>query len=186
MFDAYWSDPHFGHRLLIEKKYRPFDSVQAMNRALVYNYNRHITNDMTVAWLGDCFFTTMPVACDIMKALNGRKFLIWGGHDKTFSAMLRMGFCGVTQTMDVRLAGVTCTLCHFPHTGTPKHDTEEVDERFPELRPHRKRGQVLIHGHTHRTQKVKDRTINVSVDAWDFRPAMRGEIEQLVEGMRIE
>jgi calcineurin-like phosphoesterase family protein len=186
MFDAYWSDPHFGHKMLIERGYRPFGSIQEMNRELVHNYNRVIKPDMTVAWLGDCFLTVMPVCGEIMSALNGRKFLIWGGHDRSFSAMLRMGFSGVTYTMDVRIAGITCTLCHFPYSGTPKHDSKEVDERFPEMRPRKKRGQVLIHGHTHQQKKVKDRCINVCVDAWDFAPAMEHEIYDLVEEMQIK
>jgi calcineurin-like phosphoesterase family protein len=181
MFDAYWSDPHFGHKMLIEKGHRPFDTVEEMNENLIERYNSYITKDMTVAWLGDCFFTTMPEAIDIMKALNGRKFLIWGGHDGTFSSMLRMGFCGVTYSMDVQIAGTVCTLCHFPHSGTPKHDSAEVDERFPEMRPKKKKGQVLIHGHTHLTAKVSGSSINVCVDAWDWCPAMSYEIQEYVK-----
>jgi calcineurin-like phosphoesterase family protein len=181
MFDAYIADTHFGHKMLIERGYRPFKSVKEMDECLIDNYNAYITNDMTVAWLGDCFLTVMPRCIDIMKALKGRKFLIWGGHDGTFSSMLRMGFCGVTYSMDVQIAGTVCTLCHFPHSGTPKHDSAKVDERFPELRPKKKKGQVLIHGHTHLTTKVSGSSINVCVEAWGGRPAMSYEIEGCVK-----
>jgi len=186
MFDAYTSDTHFGHKMLIERGYRPFKTVEEMDECLIDNYNSWITDDMTVAFLGDCFLTVMPRCIEIMKRLRGRKFLVWGGHDRSFSAMLRMGFCGVTHTMDVRIAGKVCTLCHFPFSGTPKHDSKEIDERFPELRPHKKKGQVLIHGHTHLPTRANGHTINVCVDAWNFRPAMEYQVRALVEGMGIK
>lgn len=179
MFDAFWADPHFGHKMLIEKGHRPFDTVEEMNETLIERYNSRISTDMIVAWLGDCFFTLAPETRKIMLRLRGRKFLIWGGHDRGFTSMLDKGFCGVAYTMDVRIAGVTCTLSHFPHAGT-KHAremcTDEVDDRYEHLRPIRKRGQFLIHGHTHQKVKVRDNMIHVGVDARDFYPTMEQTI----------
>lgn len=176
MFDAFWADPHFGHKMLIEKGHRPYDTVEEMNEALIERYNEVVHDDMLVAWLGDCFFTTTPEAKEIMKRLNGRKFLIWGGHDKTFSAMLRLGFCGVAYTMDIQVAGITCTLSHFPFAGTALHDTAEEDTRFLSLRPKRKKGQILIHGHTHKNKKLQNGMLHVGVDAWAGRPARIWEV----------
>ena len=181
MFNAYWADPHFGHERTIELCPRPFRDVEQMNEALIDNYNSYVTEDMIVAWLGDCFFTTMPEAQEIMQQLNGRKVLIWGGHDKSFSAMLRMGFSAVTYQMDVRISSRVCTLCHFPYEGTPKHDTEEDDTRFAHMRPIKKKGQVLIHGHTHQKKILNGNMINVGVDAWDYKPVMWYRLTPYIE-----
>lgn len=91
-----------------------------------------------------------------------------------------MGFCGVTYTMDIRMYGTVCTLSHFPYEGTPKHDSKEIDERFPHLRPKKKKGQMLIHGHTHKKKQYLNGMINVCVDAWGFRPAMACNVRNLV------
>lgn len=180
MFDYYWADPHFGHKRIIELCYRPFSSTEEMDDALIDNYNSYVCKDDTVAWLGDTFFMSVAGAKRIMDRLNGRKVLIWGGHDKSFSAMLRMGFSAVALQMDVLIADRVCTLCHFPYPSTRLHDTEEEDGRFVKLRPLKKRGQVLIHGHTHLKEKFSGTMIHVGVDAWDFKPVAHHMLETLV------
>jgi calcineurin-like phosphoesterase family protein len=92
-----------------------------------------------------------------------------------------MGFCGVTTAMSIRLAGRVCTLCHFPYAGVSRHDSSEVDDRYFALRPVKKKGQVLIHGHTHMKTKMVGSAINVCVDAWDFRPVMPHDIIVLLQ-----
>jgi calcineurin-like phosphoesterase family protein len=180
MFDAYIADTHFGHARIIELCQRPFKDVEEMNRALIDNYNSYITQDMTVAWLGDCFFTPTPVAADIMRQLNGRKVLIWGGHDRSFSAMLRIGFSAVTTQMGVIISGRVCTLSHFPYQGSSERGPDP-DTRYPDLRPMKKKGQALIHGHTHQKKILNGTMIHVGVDAWDYKPVMWYRLAPYVE-----
>jgi len=55
-----------------------------------------------------------------------------------------------------------------------------VDDRYAELRPVRRKGEVLIHGHTHLKRKLHENMIHVGVDAWDFRPVLYEEIEEMI------
>jgi calcineurin-like phosphoesterase family protein len=181
VFDAYWADPHFGHKRIIELCKRPFASVEKMDECLIENYNSFITPYMTVAWLGDCFFSKTEDAKNIMQQLNGHKVLIWGGHDGTFSKMLHLGFSAVVYQMDIMLRKYVCTLSHFPYAATPIHDTGEIDARYEDLRPKRKKGQLLIHGHTHNSKVVNGPMINVGVDSWGYRPMMCYELRSLID-----
>jgi calcineurin-like phosphoesterase family protein len=41
--------------------------------------------------------------------------------------------------------------------------------------------ELLIHGHTHSTEKLNGTQIHVGVDAWNYAPATLKEIEELVK-----
>lgn len=60
------SDPHFGHKNVLEFEKRPFSTVEEMDQAIIDNVNYTIKkkNDI-VFWLGDMFF--------LQRVLDGRK-----------------------------------------------------------------------------------------------------------------
>lgn len=47
-------------------------------------------------------------------------------------------------------------------------------------------GRILIHGHTHNTEKRHMNAINVSVDAWDGYPASEEQIKELINDFKKE
>ena len=47
------SDPHYGHANIIRYCQRPYASVEAMDAALIANWNRVVTAEDTVYVLGD-------------------------------------------------------------------------------------------------------------------------------------
>ena len=47
------ADLHFGHENIIKFCSRPFDSVEAMNKALINNWNQAVGYDDDVYVLGD-------------------------------------------------------------------------------------------------------------------------------------
>ena len=47
------SDLHLGHRNIISLQYRPFESVEEMDRALIDNFNSVVKKNDTVFILGD-------------------------------------------------------------------------------------------------------------------------------------
>lgn len=82
-------DPHFGHGNIIRlAKRKPFEDVEAMDVALIRNWNAMVNDDDTVYVLGDFALCkgnrTKPST--YFYALKGRKILIRGNHDrdKTF------------------------------------------------------------------------------------------------------
>ena len=46
------------------------------------------------------------------------------------------------------------------------------------------RGRFLLHGHTHSTNKYKDRMIHVGVDAWKYKPVASHEIGNLISEIK--
>lgn len=176
---AFYSDPHFGHDKIIELCNRPFDNVAEMNDILVDRYNFMIKPTDTVIWLGDCFFMPINESRNIMNRLNGEKILVRGGHDGSDSRMLRAGFSAVTDQMTMQICDKICTLNHFPYAGTPHKSGE--DDRYASRRPKAKKGQYLIHGHTHSQKQRQNNQIHVGVDAWDFAPVEVEDVWTLIK-----
>jgi calcineurin-like phosphoesterase family protein len=185
MIHAFYSDPHYGHANVIQYSNRPFADVEQMDNQLVYAYNQLIRPTDTVLWLGDCFLSTVDHAKQIMQRLNGTKVLVLGNHDRSAAAMTRIGFALVTTEVTMNIADQKVRAFHRPYPGTPSHE----DHGYPALptakpeAPVRQKHEFLLHGHTHSTNKVRDRMIHVGVDAWDYKPVMYEQVYDLIKGL---
>jgi calcineurin-like phosphoesterase family protein len=178
MFDAFYSDPHFGHRKLADL--RGFSSVTDHDEALVTRYNATVGPGDLVLWLGDvCFYGADKAAriAGVLRRLNGRKVLVQGNHDWGH-APAWWGRAGFTLAVrgDVRfdLGGIPAVASHFPYAGARHANGPDV--RHLEHRPDRRPGEVLLHGHVHTDRRRVENQIHVGVDAWDLRPATRDEV----------
>lgn len=177
------SDWHFGHRNIMA--YCPDrvrflglqgdQDVDAMNVALVTLWNATVQPDDTVFFLGDFAMGKVAENVQFMNHLNGNVHLIWGNHDRPHPGATRddekrrmfthmysdAGFATQRQDGFYNFSnGYTAVLNHFPYAG----DSEDED-RYPEFRPE-DQGMPLVHGHIHDLWRVRDRMINVGLDAW--------------------
>lgn len=184
MFKAFYSDPHFGHKNIIKFSNRPFRDVDHMNRGLIERYNAVISKSDTVMWLGDCAFCKPEVFHEIMNELNGNKSLVLGNHDRSAGVMSGLGFDLVLNEGFMKIAEKTCRLSHYPYLNAepPKY---RKDDRFKDRRPQKVKDEVLIHGHTHSSEKVFQNMIHIGCDAWDYKPAMLTEVEELIRYLRL-
>ena len=174
MFDHFYSDPHFGHANIIGFCDRPFHSVNEMERELIRRYNATVKDSETVLWLGDSFFCKEPDAREIMQALNGRKALIKGNHDKNPARMAALGFEFVANEITFSLGGQNFRANHFPYS------LGNFDRRKFET-PKRRPGEILLHGHTHNREALsQENAIHCGVDAWEYAPVTAGQITALV------
>ena len=90
------ADFHFGHHKIIEYCNRPFKNTTEMNNTLIKNFNKTVGKNDVVYILGDLSFLNTVSTTEIIKNLNGFKFLIKGNHDhKTNAAYRKMGFIEV-------------------------------------------------------------------------------------------
>lgn len=194
-FDAYFSDPHFGHRNILKYEDRPFDDVDHMNEELIETYNQLVGMDDFVLWLGDSFMGGVDGAA-ILDKLNGRKGLLLGNHDKRPHQMAAMGFTFVTRELRTHIAGKSVLMHHYPYwpygnrTVFKDRHGRDVDfskepGRLEKMKakyaPRKKGDDVLIHGHTHGKKKLHDNNqIHVGVDAWDYGPVLHEWVEELV------
>jgi calcineurin-like phosphoesterase family protein len=178
------SDTHFGHARIIELCGRPFDSVDAMNEAIIDNWNAVVKPDDFVIHMGDVAMGTLAESLPLVGRLNGVKALVPGNHDRIFSEnkpAYRKRFLPAYQDVfDLIWQEYTYLMpygfdvCHFPFEG----DSHEED-RHADLRPV-DRGSWLIHGHVHTEWKVRGRQINVGVDVWDFTPVHLDQIMEVI------
>lgn len=174
----FYSDPHFGHSNIIKYANRPFRDRREMDRELIRRYNEVVKPDDTVLWCGDCSFKLHEFA-DIMAGLNGRKLLILGNHDKGAATMSKMGFDLVMDNALLHIEGREVYVNHYPYADA-EHGGKGFDTRYADRRPKRRKGQALIHGHTHQHEPQLGTAIHVGVDSWDYKPATMAEVAELV------
>lgn len=145
------ADNHFGHRRIIEYCARPFGSVDEMDAEMIGRWNDAVRPDDLVLHLGDFALTSLERIRELMVQLHGRKIIVLGNHDRSATAMRRLGFDEAYG--EYLLEGIRCV--HDPGGARPGELTlcGHVHDRWAELlRPD---GALLI---------------NVGVDAREFRP----------------
>ncbi len=88
------ADTHFDDDNIRRYENRPFDSVEAMNEAMIARWNSVVTEADTVWVLGD--FGAAGREGEMLSRLKGEKMLVKGNHDKQSGEYYRRaGFVGV-------------------------------------------------------------------------------------------
>jgi calcineurin-like phosphoesterase family protein len=161
------SDTHFNHVSIIRLCGRPFETVEQMNETIVQNWNSTVTDSDEVYFLGDLMFKgTGAVANEIIRKLNGTKYLIKGNHDNfTEDKDFKKGyFKWIKDYYVLNYEKTKFVLFHFP--------IFEWDGYF--------RDSIHLYGHIHncgnnaekaqRFEALGKKAINVGVDVNGFRP----------------
>lgn len=181
------ADLHLGHQNIIRYCDRPFDDVEAMNRALVGRWNEVVDEDDVVWVLGDFALGRIAETLPLAGALHGRKVLLAGNHDRCWHGhgrrveewtdrYLEAGFDEIVQgssTMDID--GTTVRLCHFPYRGDSHGQDRYLDHRPVDG------GDWLLHGHVHERWAQHGRMVNVGVDARRFGPISETEVAAIIQ-----
>lgn len=112
------SDTHFSDPRLLYHRRKFFSSLEAMDKALIDNWNAIVPPDGVVFHLGD--FGYGKNLLEIAKALNGAKYIIGGNHDLpgTFGSeeMQQEGQCiPIGREQILYASGRRFLLCHYPY-----------------------------------------------------------------------
>lgn len=148
------SDTHFGDTRPLRIDKRPFQSVAAMDEALVARWNDVVAPDDEVWHLGD--FALGPPAqrvAELLGVLHGRKHLVIGNNDGP-ATLEQPAWASVQHYAELVIDETRLVLCHYA------------------FRTWNRMGQgvVNLHGHSHGRLKPAPRQYDVGVDVWDFRP----------------
>lgn len=189
----YTSDTHFSHRNIVKfQPNRGREDVHDMNRDIIDAWNYTVKPGDTVHHLGDVALGPVEEWNNSLFALNGRKILTVGNHEKIFKGnkpnyqakhadLYNQWFDEINENVvDHELSdGTLVSLSHFPYNG------DHFDADRYEWARLEDRGQILLHGHTHSTEVISwsDKgtlQIHVGWDAWGH-PVSEGDILYLIE-----
>lgn len=169
----YTSDLHFYHKNVIQYENRPFDSVESMNAAMIANWNKKVGKNDEVYILGDFGFCSGEQANELLRSLNGRKYLILGNHDSYFlrdKAFDRNLFQWIKPYDSVRDHNDRVVLFHYPiAVWDRKHH-----------------GSLHLYGHVHSNMTTDhplehplEGAYNVGVDVCNFEPKTLQELKDM-------
>ncbi|UBM12691.1 metallophosphoesterase [Cupriavidus metallidurans] len=171
------SDTHFWHRGAL--KFRSFDTVEAMNAAMIDAWNCKVGPDDDVFHLGDLSFAGVERTLAILERLNGRKHWIMGNHDRDLAKKeVKWHFREIEHYAELKITdpdavqGVQkIVMCHFPILSWNwMHH-----------------GSWMLHGHSHGALKHPYdgmRMMDVGVDPNGLAPVSYSEVKAYMSGRR--
>jgi calcineurin-like phosphoesterase family protein len=158
------SDTHFGHvgvtRFLTDDgtKMRPWDTVEAMDEAMVERWNSVVRPQDTVYHLGDVVINRK--ALPTLGRLNGQKILVKGNHDvfrlEEYTPFFK----------DIRGVGV---LDGFVLTHVPIHPGS-IERWTGNFHGHTHDKRVMLERYWHEEQEVDGRYLCLCVEQTNFTP----------------
>lgn len=158
------SDTHFNHANIIKYCNRPFSSVEEMNKTIIANWNKVVSEDDTVYHLGDFALGDKSLIPNIFRRLNGRINVIMGNHDN-FNIMEKIGnedrlIVDLFWEEVIKVGKKTIIMNHFPFGSLPDPLTN-----YPIIQ---------LHGHVHSTPDKPwnyfDNQYDVGMDNNNFTP----------------
>ena len=155
------ADLHFGHENIIKYCNRPFLSVEAMDAALIDNWNKTVGVEDDIYILGDLTVQRGEAVERLLEQLHGRKYLVRGNHDYFANDYHGTQLQWIKDYYEMDIGKKQFVLCHYP---------------FVEWNG-QKHGAYHLHGHQHnrpdynlRQKKESLRRYDVGVDANGFTP----------------
>ena len=169
------ADTHFDHSNIISLNGRPFKDVNQMNEKIIQNWNSCINDDDEIYVLGDFTFNGNGFdANNILKRLNGIKYLIKGNHDKFVNdeSFDQKYFEWIKDYYELNYQKIKLVLFHYPILEWAGFFKDSIH----------------LHGHVHNCSKNKEQqkrlnvlgkmAINVGVDVNNFSPI---SIEKIIK-----
>lgn len=173
MTDFFTSDLHFGHANIIKSCNRPYGNVGEMDKALEKNWNDKVTPKDNIYIVGDlAFYKEKPPIANLVRKLNGHKYLIYGNHDNP-SWMKDIGFEQVRNYMEITI----------PDEAANRGKQHIVMFHYA-MRVWNKShyGAWHLYGHSHGTLPDDPNTlsIDVGVDSHGYAPVSYEEIKAIM------
>lgn len=158
------SDLHLGHENIIKYCRRPFSSAAEMDEALINNWNRVVSGDDEVLYLGDLRYG--PGAAprdDYIRKLAGKILFVRGNHDEDYPDQV--------QSAKKRFGGIEFLFIHDPAQAPADYTG------------------WIIHGHAH-NNNIREfpfidfihRRVNVSTEMTGYRPVALTTILGYIRG----
>ncbi|MBU0791872.1 MAG: phosphoesterase [Gammaproteobacteria bacterium] len=165
------ADNHFGHENIIKYCNRPFSSVGEMDSVMIERWNWAVRPKDIVYHLGDFCLGNQETAFKYFKRLNGRIYVVPGGHDKRWIRP-NLSYTGPNCVVRVLPPLYTITLneqiivlCHYCMRVWPKSHY----------------GSWQLYGHSHGGLPSIGKQMDVGVDTNSCFPYSLERIEEIME-----
>ena len=109
----YIADLHFGHFNIIRYDNRPFKTVEEMDKTLINNWNKVVSDNDSVYILGDISWHNEATTISILNQLNGYKILVKGNHDKISHSFAKC-FGGIIDYAEFNDGKDRVIMSHYP------------------------------------------------------------------------
>lgn len=134
----YISDTHLGHENIVKHDAasgaRNFSSIEEHDNLIIQNWNNVVTPRDNIYILGDFSWLYARETENIIKKLNGSKFLIKGNHDRWCKdGACKKLFQGIYDYKSINDNGRTVVMSHYPIYAWPGQ----------------LRGAIHLYGHVH-------------------------------------
>lgn len=149
------SDLHLGHKNILKyQPARPWKNIDEMNNAIVDNWNSVVTPQDEVYVIGDFAFMQPTDTVNILRRMNGQKYLIKGNHDAIDSSEVRECFGWIKDfyELNVDLGDVhkqKIVMCHYAFRVWNKSH----------------HGSWNLYGHSHGSLPPEGKQLDVGIDA---------------------
>lgn len=119
ILNYYIADTHFGHDNVIKYDFenggRRFDSIEEHDNFIVENWNKVVTPQDNVYVIGDFSWFYARKTEEIIKKLNGAKFLVKGNHDRwSKDSACRDLFHGIYDYKMIHDEKKAIVMSHYP------------------------------------------------------------------------
>lgn len=175
-------DTHFGHANVIKYAHRPFKHVDEMDETLIANWNAVVRPQDRIYHLGDfSFYRDIGRTLTVLARLNGKKYLVFGNHDKKLRKdprflewFVETGDLMTVKVEDPRVEGghQRIELCHYAMRVWNK-------SHF---------GAWQLYGHSHGSLRddPNARQTDVGVDAWGYTPVSYAALKPLMAAKKFK
>ena len=161
------ADTHFNHFGAIEYCNRPFTTVEEMDEAMVYSWNKTVSKKDIVYHCGDFGFGNNDIMKKIRYRLNGKIHLVLGNHDyKNKIHRMENVFSSISDLMTLKYNKQKIVLCHY---AMRVWDSSHYNS-------------WQLFGHSHGNLQGCGKQFDVGVDNFNFKPV---SIETVAEIMKI-
>ena len=156
------ADFHLGHKNIIRYCNRPFESIEAMNSAILERLNSAVKANDVLYFLGDFCIGPKARALELRREIRCKKiFAVPGNHDKD-TRKLTEEFSWLGDLAEISINGQRIVLCHYAMR----------------VWNHSSHGAWHLFGHSHGRLPTLDTSLSmdVGVDTHDFSPWSFDEI----------
>lgn len=180
------SDTHLNHSNIINYCDRPFKDVSDMNSTIINNWNKKVSTNDKVFFVGDLAMSRPSKAVEFYKNLKGNIIMVRGNHDLDLD--INKAPFNILESFYIEYQGYEFYISHYPRNyqdNTDRNDNrEEPDYSNP---PNWFEG-WNIHGHVHNNDldnfpfiNQNNKTVNVGVDVLNFEPINLDYLIKIIE-----